>query len=537
MNDKIKDLFKNVKSFWGTRTRLQKGIIIGSFVAGLAIILATSFYVSNPKMVPLYTNLSLQETGQIKETLDSRGIQFEIKDNGQTILVPEEVADSLKVELAAEGIPNSGNIDYSSFAQNIGFGMTDNEFNVLKLKATQTELSNLIKGIDGIEDAKVMINLPKESVFVGEVAEEASASIVLKMNPGYQLDQSKINALYHLVSKSIPNLPTSNIVIMDQNFRYFDLETENESIHTNVANQLEIKKKIEQDIQREAQKLLGTMMGPDKVVVSVTTDIDFTVENREENLVEPVDVENNEGIAVSVERITETYTGDGAQAGGITGTGDTDTVTIQEIGGNGNGEYERIEERINNEFNRVRKEIVESPYKIQDIGIQVMVEPPNPDDPNSLPQERVDDIEQILATIVRTSINKDDNAEPLTDQEIENKIVVSVQPFSGKVNFGETDSTLNIPLWIYILFVVFALVIILLLFLLWRNKRKQIEDEEIEETANEEATVDIPNLFEERTENLDETAIKRKQIEEMAKERPDEFAKLLRTWLYDDRRS
>jgi len=536
MNDKIKDLLSNVKSFWGTRTRFQKGTIIGSVVALFAIILATSVYISNPKMVPLYSNLSLQEAGQIKETLDARGIQFEIKDNGQTILVPGEVADSLKVELAAEGIPNSGNIDYSSFAQNIGFGMTDNEFNVLKLKATQTELSNLIKGIDGIEDAKVMINLPKESVFVGEVAEEASASIVLKMSPGFQPDQSKVNALYHLVSKSVPNLPTSNIVIMDQNFRYFDLKNENNSFNTNVADQLEVKKKIEQEIQREVQKLLGTMMGPDKVVVSVTTDIDFTSENREENLVEPVDVENNEGIAISVERITETYTGEGAEAGGITGTGDTDTVTIQEVDGNGNGEYERVEERINNEFNRIRKQIVESPYKIRDIGIQVMVEPPDPNDPNSLPQERIDDIEQILATIVRTSINKDTNAEPLTDQEIENKIVVSVQPFSGKVNFASADSVVNIPQWIYILLGAALLIIILLLFLLLRNRRKQKEEEVIEETAvNDE--IDIPNLFEERTETLDETAIKRKQIEEMAKERPDEFAKLLRTWLYDDRRS
>ena len=42
-----------------------------------------------------------------------------------------------------------------------------------------------------------------------------------------------------------------------------------------------------------------------------------------------------------------------------------------------NGDYERIEETVNNEVNRISKEIVESPYKIRDIGIQVMVEPPD----------------------------------------------------------------------------------------------------------------------------------------------------------------
>ena len=57
-------------------------------------------------------------------------------------------------------------------------------------------------------------------------------------------------------------------------------------------------------------------MGQDKVVVSVTADIDFTQENREENLVTPVDEENMAGIAISAQKITETYTGNGNQAGG-----------------------------------------------------------------------------------------------------------------------------------------------------------------------------------------------------------------------------
>lgn len=533
MNEKIKEIVRKLKSFWETKKRWQKWTIAGSLLAVLLIFILSSLYFSNPKMVPLYTNLSLEETGQIKETLDARGIQSEITDNGQTIKVPEQVADSLKVELAAEGIPNSGNIDYSFFGQNIGFGMTDNEFNVLKLKATQTELANLIKGIDGIQDAKVMINLPSESVFVGEATEEASASIVLNIKSGYQLDQTKINALYHLVSKSIPNLPINNIVIMDQNFNYFDLKNEENSLHTNFASQLEVKSQIEQQIQKDVQKLLGTMMGPDKVVVSVTTDIDFTQENREENLVAPVNEEDNEGIAISVERITEAYTGDGVQAGGVTGTGDTDTVTIQEINGDGTGDYERTEERVNNEVNRIRKEISESPYKIRDIGIQVMVEPPDPENPNSLPEERINDIEQILSTIVRTSIDKNANEEPLTEQDIQDKIVVSVQPFNGKINFEEENQASSIPLWVYLLFGAASLIIILLLFILWRRKREK-DDLELFDEEVEEESEPTPDIWNEKPEVLDEKTMKRKQIEEMAKEKPDEFAKLLRTWLYED---
>ena len=67
----------------------------------------------------------------------------------------------------------------------------------------------------------------------------------------------------------------------------------------------------------------------------------------------------------------------------------------------------KSDDTINYEINRIRKEIVESPYKIRDLGIQVMVEPPEAENPNSLPQERVDDITNMLATIVRTSIDKE----------------------------------------------------------------------------------------------------------------------------------
>ena len=64
-------------------------------------------------MVPLYSNLTPAETGSIKETLDEMGVKSEIADDGTSIKVPEEMVDTLLVELAAEGIPESGSIDYS----------------------------------------------------------------------------------------------------------------------------------------------------------------------------------------------------------------------------------------------------------------------------------------------------------------------------------------------------------------------------------------------------------------------------------------
>lgn len=258
--------------------------MIGGVAALAIIITVVSIFASSEKMVPLFRDLSEAEAGQIKQELDGKNVKSELANNGTTILVPEKQADSLKVTLASEGLPKTGNIDYSFFANNSGFGLTDNEFDVLKVDATQTELSNLINTIDGIKDSKVMINLPKDSVFVGEEQSNASASIVLQVEPGYTLTPQQVKGLYHLISKSVPNLKTENIVIMDQDSNYYDLNTSSDSYASGMDAQQQKKEEIEKNLQRKIQQLLGTMMGQDKVAVSVTTDIDFTEEKEKKTL-------------------------------------------------------------------------------------------------------------------------------------------------------------------------------------------------------------------------------------------------------------
>ncbi|MCA1053508.1 flagellar M-ring protein FliF [Rossellomorea aquimaris] len=528
MNESLKNYTEQIKSYWTSRTKKQK-ISMGAILLSVILLISIAvFFSTRTSMAPLYKNLSPSETGTIKENLDGRGVPSEITEGGTAILVPAEQVDTLKVELAAEGIPNSGSIDYSFFSKNAGFGMTDNEFNVMKLDAMQTELVELIKGIDGVKDAKVMINLPQEQVFLNDDVEKATASIVLNTNPGFNMDQRQIKSLYHLVSKSVPNLPTENIVIMNQYFEYFDLESQNNSGGSgNIAQQMDVKKEIERDLQRQVQNMLGTLMGFNKVVVSVTTDIDFTQKKSEVNEVKPVDEENMEGIAVSAQRITETFSGEGAGPGGVpSGEDADDTLDSYQEGTGSNGDYERIEETINNEVNRIRSEIVDSPYKIRDLGIQVMVEPPSADDENSLPPDRIEDIQKILSTIVRTSIDKEEVPE-LTDEAIEDKVVVSVQKFNGKMEFDEEPKT-ALPWWIYAVGGVLLVIILLLFFFLIRSRKKKEEELLIEE---ERIPAEIPEI---EPKEETEGTIRRKQLEKMAKERPEEFAKLLRTWLADE---
>ncbi|WP_349410494.1 flagellar basal-body MS-ring/collar protein FliF [Pseudalkalibacillus sp. SCS-8] len=529
MNEKITSYKNQMLHYWKERTTKQRALILGSIIGLFTIVTILTIIISNDRFVPLYSGLSPEEIGQVKSSLEAKGINYEISSNGTIISVPDHQVDALKVELAAEGTPKSGAISYEYFGENNGFGMTDKEFGVLERAAMQTELQELIGSIDGVENAKVMINLPKENVWVTDTEGTASASVVLDLKPGYDLKQQQVNSLYHLVSKSVPSLPIDNIVIMDQYFNYFDQKNSEQQTTTLTVyeQQKTIKQDIERELQRNLQRMLATMMGRDKVIVSVTTDIDFTKEKTQKDLVEPVDPDKMEGIQLSVERIRETYTGGGAPPGGVTGSGDGDIPSYQGEDGE-SGDYQRIEERINNEVNRIHKEIEEAPYKIRDIGIQVMVEPPTPEEVNSLPAERIDDIEQVLSSVVRTTISKDVAGE-ITDEEISEKIFVTAQPFNGKPEMPEPASS-SMPNWVYIIGGALVLLIVILIILLVRKRKEKVEDEPYRSGSyvdyQVEEVPDLPQRSEEST--------RKQQLEKLAKDKPDEFAKLLRSWLSDD---
>ncbi|NLY79973.1 MAG: flagellar M-ring protein FliF [Lysinibacillus sp.] len=532
MNDRLKKLKTDSTSFWNSRTKSQKGAMIGTLVGVIAIAAIITYFTTRTTMVPLFTELSARETGEIAEVLSSQGITYEIAPGGTNILVPEDQVDSVKVSLAAQGYPETGGISTTFFTENAGFGMTDNEFNVIKHAALETELENLIKKIDGVKDANVMISIPEQGVFINPNAanQSASAAVVLNTEPGHQFSDEQIKTLYNLVAKSVPNLSTDNITISNQYSEYYDLEsaTSGSGSVDSVEGQMNVKKTIERDLQRQVQNMLGTLMGQDKVVVSVTTDIDFKKENREERLVKPVDEENMEGIEISAHRITETYSGMSG-ATGPTEMGDpTDNATGYQEVTSGDGDYERVEETINNDVNRINRVIQESPYKIRDIGIQVMVEPPVPDDPTSLSDTVVQDVEQILATIVRTSIDKE-AAGDLTDEDIANKIVVSVQPFYGN-DVELIEETPIIPWWIWVAGGILVAAIILLLVYILRSKKRKEQEEELEVIQQQEELF-VDDINEEKE---TESTLRRKQLEKMAKEKPEDFAKLLRTWITED---
>lgn len=106
MNERLSKVKTDSRRFWSSRTKNQKGVLIGTLVAIVAISGVITYFSTKTEMVPLFTELSPTEVGQIQEVLTAQGTTFEIAPGGNNILVSEKEVDALKVSLMAQGYPD-----------------------------------------------------------------------------------------------------------------------------------------------------------------------------------------------------------------------------------------------------------------------------------------------------------------------------------------------------------------------------------------------------------------------------------------------
>lgn len=537
MKEQLQQVQTKLKNAWSGIPPKTRTIGLIAFFGSLLVLTVLLFFITRTPMTVLYNNLTPAEAGEVKAAIEERGIPVEVAADGTSLSVPREQVNELKLALAAEGIPRNGSVSYSIFSENMGMGMTDRHFDVVERDAMQTEISNLIRQIEGVQDANVMITLPKESIWISEETKTASASIVLRSDPGFYLEQGQVNGLYHLISKSVPNLPPEEIVIMDQNGQVYEVQNEGEA-NTTLSiyqQQREVRQGIETDIQREIQQMLGMLLGQDKVIVSVTASVDFTKEKREENLVEAPIEETNEGLDISVERIVESYSGESAAAEDATGTGEGEIPNFPGVDGAETSDSERTEERINREINRIQRQIEKNPYIIDDLTINIGIEPPVATDPTSLSPELVGEVRTLVSNIVAASLSLNDI--PQEELNVDDRVTVFATEFLGKQE-SVTDENpftaaklLQNP-YVFIIGGVLLLLLVIVAFIVIGRIRKRKEDEFFEEMEKEA----IQQL---ETKVAEELAIearanpKRDTIERLAKNQPDDFAKLLRAWMTD----
>ncbi|NWL86384.1 MULTISPECIES: flagellar basal-body MS-ring/collar protein FliF [unclassified Paenibacillus] len=530
MNERIAQYRDTLTGYWNRFSKKQKTLLISTVsIILLAIILLTVQF-SKTEYDVAFTNLDSSDAAGIITYLESSGVPYKLSADGSSISVPSKNVARVKVDIGSQGIVQNGSIGLESFNENSSLiGMTDNEFSVKYKKALNGEVEQLLKSMKGVNNAKVLINLPAENVFASPSEQEkASASVVVSFKPGYRPTQEAIDGYFNLIKTSVPNLPIENISLSSSDDNVLLASGEGgsggkiASLTTAVQENMALQKKFESDVRQSVKQFLSKLTGPEKVEVLVASTLNFDQVTQKDNLVTPVDTENMKGIEISAQKIQKSYTGQADGVGGIAGTGEQD-VPGYPSGGTGNGSSsEESSSTINYEVNHITKDIVASPYVVKDLTINAVVEPPNGQ--QALDPATESAIQTILANIVGSYLA--DSGTTYTDAELQRKVAVYSQPFHGTEQ-STSGLSLSSPL-VWGVGAAALLAIAGIIFLVVRRGRNQeIEEEEIPMPL----TPEFPSINLESVTNENQV---RKQLETLAKKKPDEFVNLLRTWLADE---
>ncbi len=250
----------------------------GGAVLLLALImfLAVRSPSSSGGMVPLYSNLTLEDGNNIITSLDSQGIKYQIQANGTQILVPESEVLRLRMKLAGDGLPsNTAGVGYEIFDKSQNLGTSNFVYNVNMLRALEGEIARTIMSFGKISSARVHLVMPKRELFTRE-EQEPSASVALKVNSSQALTTSEISAIRHLVATAVPNLKVSKITIVDDKGRLLAKGVDDPNDPSLIAETSEqYRISYENRLKKMVEELLEQSVGVDKVKAQVSAAIDF----------------------------------------------------------------------------------------------------------------------------------------------------------------------------------------------------------------------------------------------------------------------
>jgi flagellar M-ring protein FliF len=254
---------------------------------------------------PLYTGLSEAEAGAIVQRLEQMEVPYRLASGGTTILAPDKRLDQIRLQLAAEGMPQTGRLGFELFDQN-SFGATEFAEQVNYRRALEGELERTIASLVEVKRARLHISLPRRSVFLSQ-DQPAKASVVLELRQGHALGEEKTRAVAYLVASAVEGLDPENVVVMDHLGRLFSQRYSGLGGELTDA-QLEYRRKVENDTVRKILETLEPVLGPGGVRANVVVDVDWDAGEQTEEVLDPAPV------ALSTQR-SEERTVDGVPSG------------------------------------------------------------------------------------------------------------------------------------------------------------------------------------------------------------------------------
>lgn len=249
------------------------------FLLAIAASIALGGYVLQWAMTPnyqvLFSGMQAKESSEVISVLQQSNIDYKLDISTGAILVPSSQLQGLRLKLASAGLPRSSSQGMEMLNNEQGFGTSQFVERARYQRAMEEELSRSISEIYNVSSARVHLAVPKQSVFVRE-RKNPSASVVVNLYAGRNLESGQVSAITHMVASSVPNMSNKDVTIVDHKGNLLTRSGNNAALELS-DTQSQYTQKLEQRYIQRIEDILSPIVGMDGVRAQVVAEVDFTV--------------------------------------------------------------------------------------------------------------------------------------------------------------------------------------------------------------------------------------------------------------------
>jgi flagellar M-ring protein FliF len=293
----------------------SKLMLLAGVAAVVAVMVVFWMWSQQPDYRILFSNYSDKDGGSIVAALEKMNVPYKFSESGSAILVPAEQVHTARLKLASEGLPKGGNIGFE-LLENQKFGVSQFVEQVNFQRALEGELERSIQAIAAVQVARIHLAIPKPSVFVRD-QQNPTASVLLNLHPGRTLDPQQVAAVVHLVASSVPNLPATNVTVVDQNGNLLSDTSKKQGANGLDQTQIKYVDDMQSSIARRVESIITPIVGAKNVRAEASAEIDFSTTEQAAETYKPN--YKPDDMAIRSMQSNESSNGSGAEASGVPG--------------------------------------------------------------------------------------------------------------------------------------------------------------------------------------------------------------------------
>lgn len=388
-------MVSQLRQLWNTLDLRARMVIVGATALCVAALVSLLRFSSHVEMTALYTGLAAEDAAAIVEKLKAERVPYRLSDGGRTIAVPQEKVYELRISLAREGLPASGQVGFEIFDRS---GLPGTQFSnrVNYQRALQGELARTIGAMEGVRSARVHIVLPEDSLFAEKT--KASAAVVIQPAAGVSLPDDAVTAIAQLVACAVRDVPPGDVTVVDANGRVLHGPDLGGSSGALAGTQLQVREQYEERLAHSLQTMLDAVVGPNNSVVRVRADLDFDTHEVKTEALSPG--ANGRGLVATEKIKSEQYQGGAAGTGGSAGLEANIAAPVVTLREGHAGTYVQKDETREYQYSRNSTSIVKAPGRIRSLSVAAIID-------EELPGTAEEQVRQLLTAAAGAQPDRD----------------------------------------------------------------------------------------------------------------------------------